>query len=66
MAGLAAFYRAMALGKISVVAPIAASGVVVPVAFGIAAGERPGVAALGGAVIAIAGVIVLSYEDERR
>jgi drug/metabolite transporter (DMT)-like permease len=63
-AGLAAFYRAMALGKISVVAPIAATGVVVPVAFGIAGGERPGIAALAGAAIAIAGVVVLSYEED--
>lgn len=37
--GLAAFYRGMAVGSISVVAPIAAVGAVVPVVFGIATGD---------------------------
>ncbi len=64
LAGLVAFYQAMALGTISVVAPIAATGVVVPVAFGVASGELPGPAALAGAAIAIAGVIVLGYEED--
>ena len=63
-AGLAAFYKAMALGTISVVAPIAAIGVIVPVAFGIADGEVPGGAAFAGASLAIAGVVVLSYEED--
>ena len=63
-AGLAAFYRAMALGTISVVAPIGATGVAVPVVFGIAGGELPEPAQLVGVVIAIAGVIVLGYEEE--
>lgn len=43
--GLAAFFRGMAVGSISVVAPIAAVGAVVPVVFGIATGDdgsRPG------------------------
>ena len=63
-AGLAAFYQAMALGTISVVAPIAATGVLVPVAFGIADGEVPGLAALIGAALAVVGVVVLSYEED--
>ena len=37
--GLAAFFRGMAVGSISVVAPIAAVGAVVPVVFGIATGD---------------------------
>jgi drug/metabolite transporter (DMT)-like permease len=65
-AGLAAFYQAMALGTISVVAPIAATGVLVPVAFGIADGEVPGLAALIGAALAVVGVIVLGYEEDER
>jgi drug/metabolite transporter (DMT)-like permease len=62
-AGLAAFYRAMALGTMSVVAPIAATGVAVPVAFGIARGELPGPAQVVGLGIAIVGVVVLGYEE---
>jgi drug/metabolite transporter (DMT)-like permease len=65
-AGLAAFYQAMAVGTISVVAPIAATGVLVPVAFGIVDGEVPSAAALIGAVLAVVGVVVLSYEEDER
>src|SRR4051794_31607255 len=39
--GLACFLRGMSVGKISVVAPIAALAAVVPVAVGIATGDRP-------------------------
>ena len=35
------FYRALSIGTISVVAPIAATGAIVPVAFGLFGGERP-------------------------
>jgi uncharacterized membrane protein len=38
--GLAAFYRGLAVGSMSVVAPIAATGAAVPVAFGLASGAR--------------------------
>jgi drug/metabolite transporter (DMT)-like permease len=63
LGGLAAFYAAMAMGTVSVVAPIAALGVVVPVAFGLATGEAPGTLQLIGLVPAIAGVVILSYEE---
>ena len=63
LGGLAAFYAAMAMGTVSVVAPIAALGVVVPVAFGLAEGESPGAIQLVGLVPAIAGVVILSYEE---
>ena len=53
----------MAMGTVSVVAPIAALGVVVPVVFGLAEGESPGALQLAGLVPAIAGVVVLSYEE---
>src|SRR5258705_2408620 len=39
--GLIGFYGAMSIGTISVVTPIAAMGVVVPVAVGLARGEQP-------------------------
>jgi len=64
LGGLGAFYAAMAMGTVSVVAPVAALGVVVPVAFGLAQGEEPGSIQLAGLVAAIAGVVVLSYEED--
>jgi drug/metabolite transporter (DMT)-like permease len=66
LGGLGAFYAAMAMGTISVVAPIAALGVVIPVAFGLARGEEPAVIQLVGLVVAIVGVVVLSYEEDPR
>ena len=60
--GIAAFYRGMAIGTISVVAPIAALGVVIPVGFGLARGEDPTAAQLAGFVIAILGVVLASRE----
>lgn len=66
LGGLGAFYAAMAVGTISVVAPIAALGVVIPVVFGLAEGEEPGAIQLAGLVLAIVGVVVLSYKEDPR
>lgn len=66
LAGLGAFYSALSVGTMSVVAPIAALGVVVPVGVGIAQGETPGPIAFVGLVAAIAGVVVLGYEEDPR
>ncbi|MGH2924246.1 MAG: EamA family transporter [Solirubrobacterales bacterium] len=66
MAALAAFYTALAMGTMSVVAPIAAMGVVVPVAYGLAQGEQPGAIQLAGLAVAVAGVVVLGYEEDER
>jgi len=63
LAGLGAFYAAMAMGTVSVVAPIASLGVIVPVTFGLAQGEEPGAVQLAGLLVAIAGVVILSYEE---
>src|SRR5919197_5519045 len=41
--GLYAYYRGMAVGAMSIVAPIAGVSAVVPVVFGIATGDRPSV-----------------------
>jgi drug/metabolite transporter (DMT)-like permease len=62
-AGLGTFYSAMAMGTISVVAPIASLGVMVPVAVGLARGEQPGEIQLAGLLVATLGVMVLSYEE---
>jgi drug/metabolite transporter (DMT)-like permease len=53
--GLAAFYRGLAVGAMSVVAPIAGTGAAVPVAFGLASGERPEAVQVVGAATAIVG-----------
>ena len=60
--GLAAFFRGMAVGSISVVAPIAAVGAVVPVVFGIATGDDVSSVQLVGFVFALGGVALASFE----
>jgi drug/metabolite transporter (DMT)-like permease len=61
--GLAAFYRGMAVGSISVVAPIAAVGAVVPVTFGIATGDDVSAVQLAGFALALGGVALASFEQ---
>ena len=61
---LGAFYRAMALGSVSVVATIGALGVVVPVAAGLIRGEDPAAVQAAGAALAIVGVVVVSREPD--
>ena len=63
--GLAAFYRALALGTMSVVSPIAACGALVPFLVSLATGERPSPIALAGAVAALAGAVLASLEERR-
>ena len=60
--GLAAFYRGMAVGSISIVAPIAAVGAVVPVVFGIATGDDVSRPQFLGFVLALSGVALASFE----
>jgi drug/metabolite transporter (DMT)-like permease len=61
---LAAFYRGLAIGTMSVVAPISATGAAVPVLVGLAEGERPGVLQVAGMAAALVGVILASRESE--
>ena len=62
IAALTGFYRALAIGTMSVVAPIAATGVSVPVVVGIARGDHPAASQLAGIVIAVIGVVLASRE----
>src|ERR671925_1284684 len=62
--GLGAFYRGMAVGSISIVAPIAAVAAVVPVVFGIATGDEVSPLQLVGFAAALAGVALASFERE--
>ncbi len=64
LGGLWAFYAAMAMGTVSVVAPIASLGVVVPVGVGLARGDAPAAIQLIGLLPAIAGVVILGYEEQ--
>jgi drug/metabolite transporter (DMT)-like permease len=64
LGALGAFYRAMALGSVSVVATIGALGVVVPVVGGIAMGETPEPVQLAGALLAIGGVLFVAWEPD--
>lgn len=62
--GLAAFYRGLAAGAMSVVAPVSATAAVVPLAFGLAQGERPTILQGAGVGLALLGVLLASREAE--
>lgn len=62
MLGLAALYRGLAVGAMSVVAPLAATGAAIPVAAGLAMGERPSLVQAAGLAVALAGVVMVSLE----
>lgn len=62
-AGLAAFYRGLAVGAMGVVAPISATAAVIPVAVGVASGERPSAGQGIGIALALIGVAVASRES---
>jgi drug/metabolite transporter (DMT)-like permease len=61
--GLAAFYRALAIGNMGVVAPISACSALVPVVVGLASGDRPGGLQGIGIALALAGVVLASREE---
>jgi drug/metabolite transporter (DMT)-like permease len=61
--GLGCFYRALAIGTMSVVAPISSAGVALPVIVGIATGNRPSVVTAAGLVAIVAGVVLASREE---
>lgn len=60
--GLYAYYRGMAIGAMSVVAPIAGASAIIPVLWGVAAGDRPSAPQIAGIVCALAGVALASQE----
>jgi drug/metabolite transporter (DMT)-like permease len=59
---LLAFYAALSLGTMSIVAPVSATGAVLPVIVGLASGERPSTVQLAGIALAIVGVVLASRE----
>lgn len=61
LTGLVLLYRGLAVGRMSVIAPITAVGsAVLPVVWGLATGERPGTAALAGVAVALAAVVLVA------
>jgi drug/metabolite transporter (DMT)-like permease len=62
--GLGCFYGALAIGTMSVVAPISATGVALPVVVGIASGDDPSAATAAGLVAIVSGVILASREQQ--
>ncbi|KAB8193595.1 EamA family transporter [Nonomuraea phyllanthi] len=62
-AGLVLFYRALATGVMSVVAPTTAvTSAALPVMFGLATGERPAAWALVGVALALGAVLLVSQD----
>jgi drug/metabolite transporter (DMT)-like permease len=60
-----AFYQALAEGTMGVVAPIAASGVIVPLVVGVAEGNQVGGLQIAGIALAVLGVVAASGPDLR-
>jgi drug/metabolite transporter (DMT)-like permease len=60
--GLGSFYRALAVGTMGIVGPISATGAIVPLAYGLARGERPSALQALGIVVAVTGVVAASLE----
>jgi drug/metabolite transporter (DMT)-like permease len=63
---LVLFYRGLAEGTMSIVAPVSACGAVVPVAAALLTGHRPGALAGLGVIAAIAGVVLVSRPRPHR
>ena len=62
LVGLGAAYRGMAVGVVSVVSTIAATGPVIPLVIGLILGERPTVLQFGGMAMALGGIGLLAFD----
>ncbi|MDQ2817600.1 MAG: DMT family transporter, partial [Candidatus Eremiobacteraeota bacterium] len=64
--GISLLYRALAVGRMSVVSPITAVvAAIIPVIFGVLRGERPSVVAYGGIALALLAVFLISSSAEQ-
>jgi drug/metabolite transporter (DMT)-like permease len=59
---LGCFYRALAIGTMSIVAPISATGVALPVVVGVATGDRVSTIVAIGLSVTVCGVVLASRE----
>jgi drug/metabolite transporter (DMT)-like permease len=64
--GLLGYYQALATGPTAVVAPLAASGAVVPVLVDLARGKFPGVPAMAGVLVVGAGIVITALATSRK
>jgi drug/metabolite transporter (DMT)-like permease len=67
--GVAALYRGLAVGVMSVVAPVAATAPVVPLVVGLALGEQPASVQAAGIALAVVGIVITasrSDDDDER
>jgi len=62
LVGLAAFYRGLAIGTMGIVGPISTMSALVPLAYGLARGERPAAHQGVGVALAFVGVVGASLE----
>jgi drug/metabolite transporter (DMT)-like permease len=62
---ISSFYKALAIGSMSIVAPISATSALVPFLVGLVSGERPGALQLAGVALAAVGVVLAAIEPER-
>jgi drug/metabolite transporter (DMT)-like permease len=66
-AGTLVLYRGLARGQMSVVGPLSAVGAaVVPVAAGVALGERPSLLAIGGVLVALPAIVLVAASGSVR
>jgi drug/metabolite transporter (DMT)-like permease len=61
---IASFYKALAVGTMSIVAPISATSAALPVIVGMARGERPGTVQLVGMALAFCGAVLAAREPQ--
>jgi drug/metabolite transporter (DMT)-like permease len=59
---ISAFYRSLAIGSMSIAAPVLATSAAVPVVAGLATGDRPSALQSAGIALALAGVILAARE----
>jgi drug/metabolite transporter (DMT)-like permease len=62
--GVAALYRGLAVGVMSVVAPVAATAPVVPLVVGLALGEEPATVQAAGIALAVGGIVITAYRSD--
>lgn len=62
--GIMVFYAALAAGAMSLVAPISACGVALPVLVALVIGEFPGMLAMVGVAVALIGLVIVSRVSE--
>ena len=61
LVGVTALYRGMAVGTVSIVAPISSTGAAVPILFGLLRGERPTLLQTLGIALALVGIVLASW-----